>query len=33
MDFERYPPATNSGDPPVLLHIALQDESEEKESQ
>jgi predicted transcriptional regulator YdeE len=24
-DFERYPPATDSGDTPVLLHIALED--------
>jgi predicted transcriptional regulator YdeE len=27
-DFERYPPATDSGDTPVLLHIALEDEPE-----
>ena len=26
-DFERYPPATDSGDTPVLLHIALEDEN------
>ena len=25
-DFERYPPVTDSGDTPVLLHIALEDE-------
>jgi predicted transcriptional regulator YdeE len=25
-DFERYPPATDSGDSPVLLHVALEDE-------
>ena len=25
-DFERYPPATDSGDTPVLLHIALEEE-------
>lgn len=24
-DFERYPPATDSGDSPVLIHIALED--------
>jgi hypothetical protein len=24
-DFERYPPATDSGDTPVLLYIALED--------
>jgi len=33
MDFECYPPATDSGDTPVLLHIALEDEPEEEESQ
>jgi predicted transcriptional regulator YdeE len=27
-DFKRYPPATDSGDTPVLLHIALKGESE-----
>ncbi|MBN1579927.1 MAG: GyrI-like domain-containing protein [Anaerolineae bacterium] len=29
-DFERYPPATNSGDNPVLLHIALEDDPKEE---
>ena len=28
-DFERYPSATDSGDTPVLLHIALEDEQED----
>jgi predicted transcriptional regulator YdeE len=27
-DFERYPPNTNSGDTPVLLHIALEEHKE-----
>ena len=27
-DFERYPPATDSGDTPVLLHIALENDPE-----
>ena len=26
-DFERYPPNTDSGDTPVLLHIALEDQA------
>ena len=26
-DFERYPPATDSGDTPVLLHIALEEDA------
>ena len=29
-DFERYPPATDSGDTPVLLHIALKDPEEKQ---
>ena len=27
-DFERYPPATNSADTPVLIHIALKDDTQ-----
>jgi len=30
-DFERYPPATDSGDTPVLIHIVLEDEPEEEQ--
>ena len=30
-DFERYPPATDSGDSPVLLYIALEDEPDKEQ--